>query len=97
MTGIDIEIDGVMTRVTDVTPYRTACTEIAAELKKIFASFDPATPDQLLAREQQLVDYYNRYAKSADIVARWDDAQRGRGNILEVYKLYREIVDGKGS
>lgn len=97
MTGIEIEIDGVLTRITDVTPYKEACAAIKSELGKIFADFDPARPERLTAREPELVEYHNRYVKSVDIIARWDDAQRGRGNILEVYRLYREIVDGKSA
>ena len=92
---IEIEVDGVMKRITDVTPYRSACAQIKAEFGRIFVGFDPAKPERLVALEPQLVDYYNRYRQAENIVTRWDDAERSRQNVVEVWKLYREIVDGK--
>ena len=92
---LEIEIDGVKKRITDVSPYRDTCRQIEAELKRIFAGFDPARSDRLLPHEPQLVEYYNRYFTAADIVARWEEAERSRQNILDVWKLYREIDDAK--
>jgi hypothetical protein len=92
---LEIEIDGVKTRITEVSRYRDACKQIEAELTRVFVGFDPAKPDRLLALEPQLVDYYNRYRKAADIVSLWDNAEQSRNNIVEVWKLYREIGDGK--
>lgn len=91
---LEIEIDGVKTRITDVSRYRQVCRDIQVEFDRIFANFDPANPATLLRHEEQLIDYYNRYHKAADIVARWDNAEGSRKNILDVWKLYREIAEG---
>jgi len=92
---IEVEIDGVRTRITDVSPYREVCTQIEAELQRIYADFDPMRPDRLLAVEPQLVTHHNTYRQAKEIIARWEDEERGCANILEVWELYREIEDGR--
>lgn len=92
---LEIEVDGVKTRISDVSRYRQNCAEIKTKLMRLFVNFDPSKPEQMIDHEAQLVDYFNSYNKAAEIIARWDAAEGSRKNVVEVWKLYREIIDGK--
>ncbi|KQM99373.1 hypothetical protein [Sphingomonas sp. Leaf25] len=87
MAGTTITVAGVT--VTDVTPYRAQLTATRARLATIYAAFNPARPELLLAREAEIVELANNAERLREIVERWDEAETRRNNVLAVWELVK--------
>jgi hypothetical protein len=88
--GTTITIDGVL--VTDITPYRTKLANVRAKLATIYAGFDPAWPELLLAREAEIVGLANDAERLREIVERWDAADTRRANVLAAWELVKAFT-----
>lgn len=94
MIGTTITIEGVI--VTDITPYRNKLELLRAKLRTIYAGFDPARPEHLLAREAEIVNLANEAERWRETVERWDEVEAQRANILDVWELVRAF-DGNSA
>lgn len=92
--GTTITIDGTL--VTDITPYQTKLAGVRAKLASIYAGFDPARPELLLAREAEIVALANDAERLREIVERWDEADRKRANLLAAWELVK-VFTGDGA
>lgn len=94
MTGTTITVDGV--RVTDIAPYRTRLASAREKLAAIYAGFDPARPEKLLAREAEIVMLANDTERLREIVDRWDEAEAKIANVLAGWEQVKAF-GGDGS
>ncbi len=75
--------------ITDINSYRSQLITVRARLATIYAGFDPARPEMLLAREAEIVDLANSAERLREIVDRWDEAEAKRTNVLAVWELVK--------
>lgn len=94
MTAITITIGGVERTVTDIATYRTDLANTGRLLDEVYAAFNPARPEMLLPREEEVVKLYNRYQELRAIVEQWDSAETSRENVLAGWALVQEIREG---
>ena len=80
--------------ITDITAHRAQLVAVRAQLARIYAGFDPARPDSLLAREAEIVDLANNAERLREIVDRWDEAEAKRANVLAVWDLVKAFTGG---
>lgn len=93
MTSITITIAGVPKLITDVGVYRKELETLRAQLKLVFAGFDPAHPERLLACEGEILRLLNRSEELREIIERWDAAERSRSNILAAWAIVQQIAE----
>lgn len=89
MANISITVDGVL--VTDITPYRTKLASAREKLAAIYAGFNPAQPEALLAREAEIVALANDAERLREIVDRWDEAEAKIANVLAGWEQVKTL------
>lgn len=94
MTAITITVGGSERTITDVTAYRADLASTAQLLDNLYAGFDPARPEPLLAQEEEVVKLYNRYQELRAIVDQWDASEKSRENVLAAWALVQQIREG---
>mgnify|MGYP003385403251 CR=1 FL=1 len=87
MTRLTIEVDGQVTVVTDIAPYRAERDKIIAQLSVIFTDFENGPVSALNDREPEIVDLVNRYAVLEHVIDSFDLECIRRGNILAGWQI----------
>lgn len=90
MAGTSITVAGVV--ITDITGHRAQLVAVRAQLARIYAGFDPAQPELLLAREAEIIDLANNAERLREIVERWDEAEAKRANVLAAWELVKAFI-----
>lgn len=94
MADTSITVAGVV--ITDITGHRAQLVAARAQLARIYAGFDPAHPELLLAREAEIIDLANNAERLREIVDRWDEVEEKRANVLAVWELVKSFTgDGE--
>lgn len=90
MTRLTIAVDGQLTVVTDIAPYRAERDTIIAELSAIYADFEPGQVGALNHREQEIVDLVNRHAVLEHVIESFDNESIRRANILAGWDILKK-------
>ena len=97
MTRLTIEVDGQVTVVTDIAPYRAERDKIIAQLSVIFADFEKGPVSALNDREPEIVDLVNRYAVLQRVIESFDNESIRRANILAGWQILNKYRAGDGA
>jgi hypothetical protein len=94
MTTITVTLGGKPVTITDIAPYRRELEQTLGRLKALYAGFDPARPERLLAREEEIRTFYNRAEELRVAIESWEAANAACANILAGWELVRELNGG---
>ena len=94
MTRIVITVGSAERTIDNVDSYRDDLASVERMLAVIYDGFDPAHPERLLAREEEIVSLFNRRLDLKAIVDRWDEANRASANVLAAWAVVEEIRKG---
>lgn len=94
MTSITVTLAGKPVTIDDIAPYRRELEQVRDRLTALYAGFDPARPERLLAREEEIRTLYNRSEELRFAVETWDAAHAGCATILTIWEQVRQLTGG---
>ncbi len=94
MPAVTVTIGGRDRIVDDVEQLRAEMALEVDELRRLYASFDRARAERLLASEPRIRELNNRLMDYLTAIATYEDAVDAIGNILAAHDLLRLLDEG---